>query len=41
MKDNGYYEEVHAELVEKYKDQGLESFTVEQIGGLECVKCHY
>ena len=41
MKDNGYYEEVHSELVEKYKDQGLESFTVEQIGGLECVKCHY
>lgn len=41
MQDNGYYEKIHAELVEKYKDQGLESFTVEQIGGLECVKCHY
>ncbi|MDP4687759.1 MAG: c-type cytochrome [Salibacteraceae bacterium] len=41
MKDNGYYEEIHSELTEKYKDEGLESFTVEQIGGLECVKCHY
>lgn len=41
MDGNEYYEEIHAELVEKYKDQGLETFTVEQIGGLECVKCHY
>ena len=41
MEGNGYYEEVHAELVEKYKDQGLETFSVEQNGGLECVKCHY
>ena len=28
-------------LVEKYKGEGLETFTVEHIGGLECVKCHY
>lgn len=41
MEGNEYYDEIHAELVEKYKDQGLETFTVEQIGGLECVKCHY
>lgn len=41
MDGNAYYEKLHAELVEKYKDQGLEKFTVEQIGGLECAKCHY
>lgn len=41
MNGNGYYDELHAELVEKYKDQGLEKFTVAQIGGLECAKCHY
>ena len=41
MEGNEYYERIHADLVEKYKDQGLETFTVEQIGGLECAKCHY
>lgn len=41
MDDNGYYESIHADLVEKYKGEGLETFTVEHIGGLECVKCHY
>ncbi len=41
MDGNGYYEAVHDELVEKYKGEGLETFTVEHIGGLECVKCHY
>ena len=29
------------DLVEKHKEEGLESFKVEHIGGLECVKCHY
>jgi len=38
---NGYYEDMHADLLEKYKDQGIEKFTVEHIGGLECAKCHY
>jgi hypothetical protein len=41
MNDNGYYESIHEDLVEKYKGEGLETFTVEHIGGLECVKCHY
>lgn len=41
MNGNAYYDELHKELVEKYKDQGLEKFTVSQIGGLECAKCHY
>ncbi|MEX2596695.1 MAG: cytochrome c3 family protein [Salibacteraceae bacterium] len=41
MDGNGYYESVHDELVEKYKGEGLETFKVEHIGGLECVKCHY
>ncbi len=41
MDGNGYYESIHEDLVEKYKGEGLETFTVEHIGGLECVKCHY
>lgn len=41
MEGNAYYEKMHAELVEKYKQEGLETFKVEHIGGLECVKCHY
>ena len=41
MNGNAYYDKIHAELVEKYKDQGLEKFTVDQMGGLECAKCHY
>lgn len=41
MAGNGYYEEVHKELMERYKMEGLEKFTVEHIGGLECAKCHY
>ncbi|UTW68107.1 c-type cytochrome [bacterium SCSIO 12643] len=41
MEGNPYYDKLHDQLVEKYKDQGLESFTVNQIGGIECAKCHY
>ncbi|MCH7535409.1 MAG: cytochrome C, partial [Bacteroidetes bacterium] len=41
MQGNGYYEKIHAELKEKYKDQEGKVFTVENIGGLECAKCHY
>ena len=41
MEGNGYYERIHDDLVEKHKEEGLESFKVEHIGGLECVKCHY
>ncbi len=41
MDDNGYYDRIHNDLVEKHKEEGLESFKVEHIGGLECVKCHY
>ena len=41
MDDNGYYERIHNDLVEKHKEEGLETFKVEHIGGLECVKCHY
>ena len=38
MKDNAYYASMH----EKLKDSlGGENFTVDQIGGLECGKCHY
>ncbi|NEV94551.1 c-type cytochrome [Psychroflexus sp. YR1-1] len=36
--DNAYYEKIHEELSEKY---GVEEFTVADMGGLECGKCHY
>jgi cytochrome c2 len=41
MNGNPYYDKLHDQLVEKYKEEGLESFTVNQAGGIECAKCHY
>lgn len=38
LKDNEYYEKIHAELSKKY---GVERLTVAQMGGMECGKCHY
>jgi mono/diheme cytochrome c family protein len=38
MSTNPYYEELHAKLKEKYKGQPI---TVEKMGGLDCIKCHY
>ncbi|WP_067145069.1 c-type cytochrome [Pseudotamlana agarivorans] len=38
VKDNAYYEKIHAELSKKY---GVETLTAAQMGGLECGKCHY
>lgn len=38
MEGNEYYEELHAQLKEKYKG---EKITVDMMGGLECGKCHY
>ena len=38
MATNPYYEELHAKLKEKYKGQPI---TVEKMGGLDCIKCHY
>lgn len=38
MGTNPYYEELHAKLKEKYKGQPI---TVEKMGGLDCIKCHY
>ncbi|WP_338734140.1 cytochrome c3 family protein [Mangrovimonas cancribranchiae] len=38
VKDNAYYEKIHAELSKKY---GVEKLTAAQMGGLECGKCHY
>jgi len=41
--NNGYYEELHKKFVEENKSKNIKGakFTVEQIGGLECSKCHY
>lgn len=38
MEGNKYYEELHAKLKEKYKNQPI---TVSKMGGIECGKCHY
>ena len=35
---NGYYQDVHEELTEKYHG---EKITAAKVGGLECGKCHY
>jgi len=38
MATNPYYEDLHAKLKEKYKGEPI---TVEKMGGLDCIKCHY
>ncbi len=38
MEGNKYYEELHAKLKEKFKNQPI---TVSKMGGIECGKCHY
>lgn len=38
MEGNPYYEQLHKRLAEKYKGQAI---TVDKIGGIDCVKCHY
>ena len=38
MEGNEYYAKLHEELKAKH---GKEVLTVEEIGGLECAKCHY
>lgn len=43
MEDNGYYDEIHKRLPEDLKKEYLEdgTITVSELGGIECVKCHY
>ena len=41
MSGNSYYDKLHAFLKEKYKKEHRKNFTVEEMGGLECGKCHY
>ena len=38
VKDNNYYTKIHEQLKKKY---GVENFTIAEMGGLECGKCHY
>lgn len=38
MATNPYYADLHAKLKEKYKGEPI---TVENMGGLDCIKCHY
>lgn len=38
MASNPYYADLHAKLKEKYKGKPI---TVEAMGGLDCIKCHY
>ena len=37
--NNDYYADMHEKMKEKH--EGVENFTVDMIGGLECGKCHY
>ena len=37
--NNEYYTDMHEKMKEKH--EGVENFTVDMIGGLECGKCHY
>ena len=39
MAGNGYYDNLHKDLMAK--NPGDSTFTVAQIGGLECARCHY
>ncbi len=39
LKDNAYYAKIHEELAKKYPD--IENWTVADLGGKECGKCHY
>ena len=41
MAGNPYYDRLHEALKEKYKKEHLTTFTVAQMGGIECAKCHY
>lgn len=41
IKENPYYDRLHKALKEKYAGQYNVKYTVEDIGGLECGKCHY
>ncbi len=38
MATNPYYADLHKKLAEKYKGEPI---TVEKMGGLDCIKCHY
>lgn len=42
-KGNGYYEEMHKRMDEEFKNRVMQDgkMTVEEIGGMECAKCHY
>lgn len=39
MDGNGYYDKMYEQLLEMH--EGKTTFTVQDIGGLECAKCHY
>lgn len=41
MAGNAYYDKLHEALKEKYKGQHLKNFTVAQMGGIDCGRCHY
>jgi len=40
---NGYYEDMHSRMPDDYKHKVMadDKITVDEIGGLECAKCHY
>jgi len=38
---NEYYEKTFKEFHEKFKKNTLDSLTVAELGGVNCMKCHY
>jgi hypothetical protein len=38
---NDYYKTVHAKVKERLNNKELKKITVENLGGLECARCHY
>lgn len=43
MEGNAYYDEIHLRLTEELHDKYLKDgkITVDELGGIECAKCHY
>jgi hypothetical protein len=40
---NGYYDDLHSRMPEEFKNKVMQDgkITVNEIGGMECAKCHY
>jgi hypothetical protein len=43
MEGNGYYDEIHSRLPAHFAEEYMKDgkITVDELGGIECAKCHY